>query len=74
MNVIDTGTNNCIKKIIYISKEEKYYLLESGSNILRIFDAKFTLIDYLELKGESQYSFIVDFSFDKGNMIFCSIF
>lgn len=74
MNVIDTGTTNCIKKITYISREEKYYLLEAGSNILRIFDAKFTLVDYLELKGESQHSFIVDFSFDKVNMIFCAIF
>lgn len=47
INVIDTGTNNCIKKIVYILKEEKYYLLEAGSNIIRIYDSKFTLIDYL---------------------------
>lgn len=74
MNVIDTGTNNCIKKIMYIPREQKYYLLEAGSNLLRIFDAKFALVDYLELKGESQYSFIVDFSFDKNSMVFCAIF
>jgi hypothetical protein len=47
MNVIDAGTTNCIKKIMYIPKEQKYYLLEAGSNLLRIFDAKFTLVDYL---------------------------
>jgi len=49
-------------------------MLEAGSNTLKIFDEKFQMLDYLELTGESPHSFIIDFSFDKGNMIFAAIF
>jgi hypothetical protein len=73
-NVVDTGTNNCIKKIVYIAREQKYYLLEAASNLLRIYDAHFALQDYLELQGESPHSHILDFAFDKANMVFCAIF
>jgi hypothetical protein len=48
-------------------------MLEAGSNTLKIFDEKCQMLDYLELTGESPHSFIVDFSFDKANMIFAAI-
>ena len=72
--VVDPGTLNCIKKIVYVARDQRYYLLEAGSNIVRIYDFSFTLIDYLQLNSDSHNSFIVDFAFDKENNVFGAIF
>jgi hypothetical protein len=45
--VIDTSATAPIKKLTYVPKECKYYMLEAGSNTLKIFDEKFQMLDYL---------------------------
>jgi WD40 repeat protein len=72
--VIDPGTLNCVKKIVYLPRDQRYYLLETGSNLIRIYSSDFALLDYLQLNSDSQSSFIVDFSFDRENMVFGAIF
>ena len=49
--VIDAGTNNSVKKIVYLRKMAQYYVLEAGSNVMRVFDDKFNRIDEFGLKG-----------------------
>lgn len=57
-----------------VVRDERYYLLEAGSNIIRIYDQTFTLIDYLQLHTDSNHSYIVDFAFDKENHVFGALF
>ena len=73
-NVVDTGATNPVKKIIYAPRERKYYLLETAATTIRIYDHNFTLIDYLELKGESVHSAIIDFSLDKNDLVLGALF
>jgi hypothetical protein len=59
---------------VSVVKDQRYYLLEAGSNIIRIYDQCFNLIDYLQLHTDSSHSFIVDFAFDKENSVFGALF
>lgn len=72
--MVDPGTLNCIKKIVYLLRDQRYYLLEAGASVIRIYDSSFGLVDYLQLTAESSHSFILDFDFDKENMVFCALF
>lgn len=49
-------------------------MLEAGASCIRIYDHKFAIVDYIELKGDSDNSFISDFSIDKVDHVFACIF
>ena len=74
IKTFDLNSQSSIKKIIYARQADLYYVQETYTSIIRIFDGSFVFQDSIELNGENSKSNIVDFSFDQELQIIGMIF
>jgi hypothetical protein len=74
IKTFDLNSQSSIKKIIYARQSDLYYVQETYTSIIRIFDGSFVFQDSIELNGENSKSNIVDFSFDQELQIIGMIF
>lgn len=72
--VCDLNMQGLVKKIIYMEEAKVYYILESQTSAIRMFDCSFKCIDSIALDAKSIKSYIIDFSLDKENVFVGCIF